>query len=149
MTETVTVLKADLAELVLACLKHLPDDLDADVRRALNRLMDARHQDIETEAELEEDPRPDGFWGRAEIPGMRNHTGWITEETRFGTQLAVVRDWDGRVIAEMGIGPACRVLHLPTPLKRPEPPKAITTWDGERDDDEDLDDDDEPPTWRG
>jgi hypothetical protein len=66
------------------------------------------------------DPRPDGFYGRVEIPGMRNHTGWVTEETRFGTQLAVIRDWNGAVIAEMGIGPACRVLHLPTPLKPPE-----------------------------
>jgi transcriptional regulator with XRE-family HTH domain len=70
-----------------------------------------------------EDPEPslpEGVYGRVELPGYRNHTGWVTEETRFGVQMAVVRDWDGAVAAEVAPGPLCQFVHLPTPLKRPE-----------------------------
>lgn len=77
------------------------------------------------EPEPEADPRPPGIWGRVELPGRRDHTGWITEETRFGAQVAVVRDWDGHEVAWVAIGPGCQVLPLPTPLKRPEPAKAL------------------------
>jgi hypothetical protein len=71
--------------------------------------------------EPEAPPLPDGQYGRIELPGYRNHTGWVTEETRFGVQMAVVRDWDGGVVAEVAPGPLCQFVHLPTPLKRPEP----------------------------
>ena len=70
--------------------------------------------------------RPPGIWARVELPGWRNHTGWITEEMRFGTAAAVVRDWDGREVAVVYPGPACQVLPLPTPLKRPEPQTALS-----------------------
>ena len=89
-----------------------------------------------------EPPLPDGIFGRVELPGWRNHTGWITDEVRFGEQMCVVRNWDGQVVAMVKLGPACQVLPLPTPLKRPEPKAAITA--GARDDDdEDLDDPDD------
>lgn len=68
-----------------------------------------------------EPPLPPGQFARVELPGYRNHTGWVTEETRFGAQTAVVRDWDGREIAAVALGPGCQVLFLPTPLRRPEP----------------------------
>ena len=128
--ETVTVRRDDLELLrkVAACyVPHPPTD---DIREVMERTLAALRGPGGAEvAEAELEPLPEGFFGRVEIPGMRNHTGWVTEETRFGAQLAVVRDWNGAVIAEMGIGPACRVLHLPTPLKRPDTPLAITSGD--------------------
>lgn len=81
-------------------------------------------------------PLPEGEFGRVDLPGYRNHTGWVTEETRFGVQVAMVRDWDGHVLAEVAMGPGCQFVHLPTPLKRPErkEPAAITSGP--------------PPAWR-
>ena len=118
-----TVRKDDLDILVVACLKYLPDDLDEDVSAAFGRLDDARHQGADPIPGA--DPRPDGFWGRVEIAGYRDATGWVTDEPRFGLQMAVVRDWDGRVIDEFAMGPNSRIEHLPTPMKRPGP-RAIT-----------------------
>ena len=104
-----------------------------------------------SQREPEATPLPEGIFGRVELPGYRQHTGWITEETVFGLQMAVIRDWDGRVLAEVALGPGSQVVHLPTPLKRPEPRAALprgTGWDdgpGEDfDPDEDLDDEDGP-----
>jgi hypothetical protein len=80
------------------------------------------------ETDPEPAPLPGGFYGRTELPGYRSNTGWITEETRFGVPIAVVRNWDGRIIAEMVPGPACRIVHLATPPRplEPESPRAIT-----------------------
>ena len=68
--------------------------------------------------------------------------GWISEETRFGLQVAVVRDREGTETAAVGIGPLCRVVWLPVPDPRPEPRLALpaggSPW---ADDDEDLGDD--------
>ena len=66
-------------------------------------------------------PLPPGRWGRVELPGYRQHTGWITEETRFGVQMAIVRNFDGIEEAAVAVGPGSRVVFLPTPLRRPEP----------------------------
>ena len=139
-TETVTVRRDDLELLQKVCACYAPHPATDDIREVMERTLAALGAPGGTDEEPA-DPRPEGFYGRVEIPGMRNHTGWVTEETRFGTQLAVVRDWNGVVIAEMGIGPACRVLHLPTPLKRPEPVAALG-W-ADHDPDEDLDDEDD------
>jgi hypothetical protein len=88
-------------------------------------------------------PLPPGRWGRVEMPGYRQHTGWIAEEARFGQAAAVVRDWDGAVVADVFPGPACRVVYLPTPLSRPDPERqAITASSWHGDDDDDPDDDD-------
>jgi hypothetical protein len=144
MTETVTVLKADLDTLVAASLRWLPDDLDTDARLAFDRLYDARYETPAAGGDQPE-PLPDGIFGRVELPGWRNHTGWITDEVRFGEQMCVVRDWDGRVIAMVKLGPACQVLPLPTPLKRPEPRLALPAGRGEdQDPDEDLTDEHGP-----
>ena len=67
------------------------------------------------------DARPPGFWGRVEIPGMRNDTGWIADEDG----RRVVRDWDGRVVAEVWPGPNARIVRLPTPVRRPDPVTGI------------------------
>ena len=141
-----TVRKDDLDVLLTACLRHVPSGPDPDLQMAFGRLDDARRADAAPEPAA--DPRPDGFWGRVEIAGYRDATGWVTDEPRFGLQMAVVRDWDGRVIDEFAMGPNSRIEHLPTPLKRPEAPKAITVWgsaaEGEAGDpDEYLTDDDE------
>lgn len=80
----------------------------------------------EPAAEPEPDPEPPlppGFFGRVELPGWRNYTGWFTSG---GGDIRLVSDWDGNVIAEFVQGPNCLVIHLPTPQKRPDPPKAIT-----------------------
>jgi hypothetical protein len=80
---------------------------------------------------------PEGIFGRVELPGRREHTGWVTEETRFGAQVAVIRDWDGNVKAEVFGGPGCQFVHLPTPLRRPEPARALGVavdgWDSAED----------------
>lgn len=90
----------------------------------------------DTAPKADEPALPEGIYGRVELPGYRNHTGWVTEETRFGVQMAVVRDWDGRVVAEVAPGPLCQFVHLPTPLKRPDPQEraAITSGAGGSDD---------------
>lgn len=70
-------------------------------------------------SEAAEPPLPEGQFGRIELPGYRQHTGFVTEESRFGVQVATVRDWDGQVIAEVMPGPGSQFVHLPAPLKRP------------------------------
>lgn len=144
-TETVTVARADLHAVVSACLRYLPDDVDPDIQMAFGRLNDARHDEAAPAPEPE-DPRPEGIYARVELPGYRHHTGWITEEPRFGLQMAVVRDWDGREVAMVAVGPGCQVVAVPAPLKRPEPPRAIgpgwgDTGPDENDEEDDLDDD--------
>jgi transcriptional regulator with XRE-family HTH domain len=74
----------------------------------------------------EPDPRPEGFYGRVELPGYRHYTGWITDEERFGQHMCVVSNWDGVELVAVIPGPNSPVLRLPTPLKRPEPVTAIT-----------------------
>lgn len=106
---------------------------------AASLLPDQAPKGAQGAAEGREPSLPEGIYGRIELPGYRNHTGWVTEETRFGVQMAVVRDWDGRVVAEVAPGPLCQFVHLPTPLKRPEPQEraAITSgnpWGDEPDD---------------
>lgn len=73
-------------------------------------------------------PPREGVWGRVELPGFRNHCGWVTEATRFGAQVAVVTGDDGREIAVVVFGPGCQFVHLPEPL-------ALTTAGGRGRDD--------------
>jgi hypothetical protein len=68
---------------------------------------------------------PPGRYVRVEMPGYRTDTGWMTEETRAGIGVLVVRNWDGGTEAEVFPGPGCRVVALPTPLRRPEPEPAL------------------------
>jgi hypothetical protein len=136
------VRKDDLDVLVVACLKHLPDDVSEDVRAAFIRLDDARH---EAPAASEPDPLPDGVFGRIELPGWRNHTGWITDETRFGIQMAVVRDRAGAVLAEVAVGPGCQLVRLAPPLQSPEP--LAITGGGEDEDPEGYDEGDSEPVF--
>lgn len=91
-----------------------------------------------------EPPLPAGQFARVELPGYRQHVGWVTDENRFGVQMAVVRDWDGREMAAAVIGPNSQVVYLPTPLKRPEPQQAITGWGSPPDFENDDEDDDNP-----
>ena len=118
---------------------------EADARRAAAlEVAEGAAADLdEPGSEPEPLPLPEGTFGRVELPGYRQHTGWITEEPRFGQQAAVVRDWNGAEIAVAVLGPGCQVVHLPTPRKRPDPPKAITG--GQWSDDDDLDDYDSDP----
>jgi transcriptional regulator with XRE-family HTH domain len=96
------------------------------------------------------EPLPPGRYGRVEIPGYRENEGWISEETRFGLQVAVVRDRTGTETAAIGIGPLCRVVWLPVPEPGPESRLALPagSW-RDHDDDEDLDDEDGSSWERG
>jgi hypothetical protein len=141
--ETVTVRRDDLELLRKVCALYAPYPPTDDIREPMERTLAALG---EPEAPLPSpETLPDGIFGRIELPGWRNHTGWITDEPRFGGQMAVVRDWDGRVIAEVSPGPGCQIVHLPTPLKRPEPRAALPAgpW-RDHDPDEDLDDENGP-----
>lgn len=102
---------------------------------------DRYHALLQRATAAPEDALPAGQFGRIEIPGYREHTGFITEETRFGVQMAVVRGFDGLVVAEIAIGPGTRLVHLPTPLKRPDPADLLAlTAGGDPDRDDDFDD---------
>jgi len=133
-----TVRKDDLDVLVVACLKYLPDSLDPDIQSAFLRVNTARQAPPEIPAQ-EPAPLPPGRYGRVEIPGYRENEGWISEETRFGLQVAVVRDREGTETAAVGIGPLCRVVWLPVPEADPEPVLALpaggSPWAGQDDDD--------------
>jgi len=67
-----------------------------------------------------EPPLPGGEYARVEIMGHDEHTGWVTESTRAGQPVMVVRDWDGFVIAEVPGHSLYRFVPLATPLKRPD-----------------------------
>jgi len=147
--EPVTVRRDDLDTLIKACLRYLPgmpDDPDPDLQAAFNRLNDARYDGDADADEEPAAPEPPGRYGRVEIPGYRENEGWISEETRFGLPVAVIRDRDGTETAAVAIGPLSRIVWLPVPGLRPEPrlalPAGDSVWDG------DGDDDDEPLRWR-
>lgn len=145
--KTIPVPEADLGLILDYCARH-PTTSAPRYRDALDRTVEvwrAWHEAAFAEMTAPEpEPLPDGIFGRIELPGYRNHTGWITDELRFGQQVAVVRDWDRCEVAMVVLGPGCQIVALPTPLKRPDPaPPAITSgrWDGREDlVDDDLDD---------
>lgn len=148
--DTVTVRRDDLELLRKVCGCYAPYPWTDEIRDVMERI----HATLGGSggAVPDEDSRPAGIFGRVELPGYRQHTGWITEEPRFGQQMAVVRDWDGREIAMAALGPGCQVVVLPTPRKRPEAPKAITGGYGPgiaADIDGDEDDEDEDRAWGG
>ena len=99
------------------------------------------HELVEPEPEPEWQ-MPDGEFARVEILGHDQHTGWVTESTRAGQPVMVIRGWNGHVVAEIPGHTMYRFVPLPTPLKRPdlEPPRAIQGgWYGMDGDDEDYD----------
>lgn len=125
MTGTVTVRRDDLETMMayLASGPWTPAEKPgvAEAWRRLTEAKDAGLEAAEAAEAVQEPPLPPGRWGRIEIPGFRQHTGWITEETRFGVQMAIVRDFSGIEEAAVAVGPGSRVVFLPTPLRRPEP----------------------------
>ena len=74
---------------------------------------------------------PDGEYARVEVMGHDQHTGWVTDGTRAGVPVLVVKDWDGRTIAEVPGGSLYRFVPLATPLKRPEPRGELAAWSAE------------------
>jgi hypothetical protein len=142
--ETVTVRRDDLELLQKVCACYAPHPPADDIREVMERTLIALREP--PPAGPDPGPLPEGIFGRVELPGYRQHTGWITEETVFGLQMAVVRDWDGRVQAEVALGPGSQVVHLPTQLERPGPVAAIEAGDPDvwAGDDDDLDDEDGP-----
>lgn len=86
-----------------------------------------------------QEPLPEGEYARVEVMGHASHTGWVTESTRAGQPVMVIRDWDGQVVAEVPGHSLYRFLPLATPQKRPdpEPVRAITSglgpWGGDPD----------------
>lgn len=72
------------------------------------------------------DARPVGIYGRLELPGRREWTGWITSEERFGVTMCVVRDWDGIELVAAQPGPNAAVVKLIPPGLRPG---TASRWD--------------------
>jgi hypothetical protein len=91
-----------------------------------------------------EPPLPEGEWARVEILGHDQVTGWITEGTRAGAPVMVIRDWDGRVLREVPGHSLYQFVPLATPLKRPEPRAAITAGFRADPDDDEYDEDPRP-----
>jgi hypothetical protein len=89
-----------------------------------------RLSDAVKEPDGPESPLPDGEYARVEIMGHDFHTGWVTESTRTGPPVMVVRNWDGFVIAEVPGHSLYRFIPLPTPLKRPDPQVALPVGAG-------------------
>lgn len=140
-TETVTVRRDDLELLQKVCACYAPHPPGDDIREVMERTLAALGGAPEPS---EPDPLPPGRYGRVEIPGYRENEGWISEETRFGLQVAVVRDREGAETAAIGVGPLCRVVWLPVPEARPEPRLALTAGGQDRDEDDDELDPDAP-----
>jgi hypothetical protein len=86
-------------------------------------------------AEPELPPQPEGEYGRVEIPGFRNNTGWITEGFRAGAGFLVISDRDGTVLAEVAPGPNTRIVHLEVPPERPAAATLLAITGGDPDDD--------------
>lgn len=133
MTEIVNGIRADDLRLVMELATALDETERVPLNEALARLGEA------LASAKDAGTRPPGVYGRLELPGYRENEGWITEETRFGLQMAVVRNRAGQVTAEVSLGPACRFVHLPEPAaSEPEAgPLALPAgdpWDGERND---------------
>jgi len=128
------MLPAEDVEALLAACAHLSGLWP---NPAIDRVRAALHAAKKPAAEADDAPLPPGRWGRVELPGYREDTGWLAEETRFGQVVIVVRDWNGAEVANAIIGPMCRVVYLPTPLRRPEPRAALPAasepdvWDAE------------------
>jgi len=62
----------------------------------------------------------------------------VTESTRAGQPVMVVRNWEGFVIAEVPGHSLYRFVPLPTPQKRPDPEQRRALPSGWGDDDDDY-----------
>ena len=143
-TETETITEAELADALkeLAVRTGNGNSYFPELARNIFEYVTAHR---EPGSDGEESPDlPDGTWARVEMPGYRENTGWVTEGDCFGARAAVVRDWDGGIVAEVVLGPGCRVVRLPAPLRRPEPRVALPAGDSWRPRDADGDDDGGP-----
>jgi hypothetical protein len=76
---------------------------------------------------------PEGEYARVEIMGHDYHTGWVSDGERAGVKVMVIRDWDGRVLAEVPGQSLYRFVPLPTPLKRPDERAALPAAGGSDD----------------
>lgn len=75
--------------------------------------------------ETEPVPLPEGEYATVHIMGHDYETGWVTDGIRAGVPVLVIRDWDGRVLREVPGQSLYQFVPLATPLKRPEPQKAL------------------------
>jgi hypothetical protein len=129
-----TAVRADDLHALMARIGALAWDPEADpefaeVWERLSTAKDAPGEEAGPAAEPEP-PLPDGEYARVEILGHDSHTGWVTESTRAGQPVMVVRNWDGLVVAEVPGHSLYRFVPLATPLKRPEPQTALPVGAG-------------------
>jgi hypothetical protein len=126
---TETTLEQRLGEAVDRFEKSLgftaPELIGMRIGLLREEILEALEDEDGDEPAADPEPLPSGRYGRIEIPGYRENEGWISEETRFGLQVAVVRDRAGTETAAIGMGPLCRVVWLPVPEVRPEPMAAL------------------------
>lgn len=132
--ETVPVRRDDLELLLKVAACYVPYPPTDDIREVTERAMAALRR---PDSDDEEQPLPEGIFGRVELPGWRNHTGWITDELRYGIQMAVVRDRAGAVLAEVALGPGCQIIRLAPPLPDGAPRAALAAGGQDRYEDDD------------
>lgn len=72
-------------------------------------------------APSQEPQLPPGEYARVEIMGHDSVTGWVSDGTRAGMPVMIVRDWDGRVVREVPGHALYQFFPLATPLRRPDP----------------------------
>lgn len=100
-----SVRKDDLDVLVIACLRHLPDEPGPDVAAAFARLEDARHEAAEATPAPEPGAAPsgDGQWMFITFMGRIEYTGYVTEITKNGQPAYRVdlpeKIWGGNPLA--------------------------------------------------
>jgi hypothetical protein len=121
MADLITV-RRDHLETMLAYLASgpwTPSD-KPEVSEAWKGLTEAK--DASQDAESAADPGlPPGEFATVHVMGHDQVTGWVSDGTRAGVPVMVVRDWDGQVLREIPGHALYQFVPLPTPLRRPEP----------------------------
>ena len=127
--DLITVWRGDVDLILNAIIPTGQLDDSPSLKAAWNRLGEAVDPPAGTTAQPEpaSPSLPDGEYARVEVMGHDQHTGWVTDGTRAGIPVLVVKDWDGRTVAEVPGGSLYRFVPLPTPLKRPEPRRALAS----------------------
>ena len=123
--DLITVRRDDVALILNAVIPTGQLDDSPSLKAAWSRLGEVFDPPAETPERPEPPALPDGEYARVEVMGHDQHTGWVTDGTRAGVPVLVVKDWDGWTVAEIPGGSLYRYVPLPTPLKRPEPQPAL------------------------
>jgi hypothetical protein len=128
MTETMTWIAPQYLRILVdrAASHPEPPDDPALVNEALQYAERALEGQVPGPEAKPEPSLPPGEYARVEIMGHDSETGWVSDGTRAGVSVLVIRGHDGRVRREVPGHALFSYWPLPTPLKRPDPQAAIT-----------------------